>query len=566
MRNFFLTVLILAVAVPGLVWAFPSRAPFSLKGRPLYVPGEVLVTLKAGASFVDRAHALGLMGSAQALLRANLYKVNVAGGMSVEAAVDQFRREAAVEAVQPNYRYYALGSCSAPPTDPYYQGSPYSAGVSNLGQSVPYWPFQKISAPAAWATFCSQYTGGSVTVASIDSGVNFSNADLPSSVSVPGYNYISFNSDTDDDLGHGTFVASLIAAQWDGEGMAGLAGMPGVVKIMPMKVLDNTGEGSTESIVDGLNYAYVHGVRIYNMSLGGPQDPLEEQEINKLLSNNCVVVAAAGNEDGALDYPAAYPGVISVGATDENNQPTFYSNFGPGLDLVAPGGAGISFVYEVYAPNSDILGLLAPGATSCLSDPNDGDCFPASPDSHYGTGAGTSFSTPLVTGAAALLLALNPYMTNQEVTNRLINSADSLNGNQGWDAHTGYGLLDVARALQTNGGQITPYLRTFNSPNPFSIQSDGSTNITLAIDQPESVELTIEDAAGDMVLRKTFSASELNHNPSNPQYKSYYISWDGRNGDGNWVVPGVYFYRVSAGGVTGRNKIVVIQGAFTGVR
>ena len=88
----------------------------------------------------------------------------------------------------------------------------------------------------------------------------------------------------------------------------------------------------------------------------------------------------------------------------------------------------------------------------------------------------------------------------------------------------------------------------------------------LAIDQPEQVELTILDAGGDTVLHKIFAASDLNDNPSNPQYKSYYVSWDGRNANGNFVAPGVYFYTVNAGVVAGHNKIVVVKGTFTGVR
>jgi thermitase len=550
---------VLFLALPGLLAAAPSHGVFSLKGKPTTVPGEILITLKTGASVAARLHALSLMGSAQALHRVDFYKIKIPGGLSVEAAMDQYKNDPAVAAVQPNYRYYALSCSPAPtPTDPYYDGP---GTVDSVGQTMTYWPFQKISASAAWTTFCSQYISGSVTVAIMDSGIDTSNTDLPSAVTVAGENTVDFTT-VEDGLGHGTFVASLIAAQWDGVHMAGLAGMPGVVKIMPMKVLDNTGTGSTESIVDGLNDAFVSGVRIFNMSLGGPPDPMEQDEINKLLSNNCVVVAAAGNDsepgfEASLDYPAAYPGVIAVGATDENNKVTFYSNVGPGLDLVAPGGSGISFENDSYDPNSDIFGLLAPAESIFVVCPA---------DHNYGTGAGTSFSTPLVTAAAALLLALNPFMTNLDVANRLINSADSLNGNQGWDRDTGYGLLDVARALQSNGGQITPYMTTFNSPNPFSLQGDRTTNITLAINQPEQVELTILDAGGDTVLHKIFAASDLNDNPSNPQYKSYYVSWDGRNANGNLVAPGVYFYTVNAGGITGHNKIVVVKGTFTGVR
>jgi subtilisin family serine protease len=458
-------------ALPSFSFAATVHGPFSIKGKPTYVPGEVLVTLKAGAPADARLHALSMMGSAKSLTRVNLYKITIAGAQSVEQAIDQLRSDPAVAAVQPNYRYYATG-CSAPPTDPYY------TGAVSIGQSGPYWPFQRIDAPAsvfsAYFSSCSLPSGAPVTVAVMDSGIDTSHSDLPAGITVTGENTLNVSPDVLDDFGHGTLVTSLIAAQWDGNGMAGLAGIPGLVKIMPMKVLDNTGSGSTESIVDGLDFAFVNGAQIFNMSLGGPSDPIEQEEINKLLSHNCVVVAAAGNDSqlpefpAGLEYPAAYPGVIAVGATDENDQVAFYSNVGPGLDLVAPGGFGVSFIDEVYDPNSDIFGLLAPAGTSLfVSDPN--YTYAELP---YCTGAGSSFSTPLVTATAAMLLALNPGMTNLEVTNRIINSAKSLNGNRGWDRDTGYGLLDVARALQSNGAQVTPFMTTFNSPNPFSLQGD----------------------------------------------------------------------------------------------
>jgi len=564
-----------------MVTGFAQAGLMTLKGMESYVPGEVLVTLKSNASSDDRLHALSLVGTSKAMRRVDFYKVEIANGVSVEAAMGQLRRESAVAAVQPNYRYHALAFCSNLPTDPYYLGS------TSVSQSGPYWPFQKIQAAGAagvtttgWSVFCSQFTGGvSVIVAIIDTGVSTNHPDLPSGIFVPGYNYISNNTDTDDDFGHGTFVAGIIDAQWNNPGtetcpspgsfnggMAGLAGIPGLVKLMPVKVLDNTGSGTSESIVDGMEYASANHAQIFNLSLGGPYDPMEQAEVNAILAGNGVIVAAAGNESGPLDYPAAYPGVIAVGATDPNNNVAWYSNFGTGLDLVAPGGyAGGSQANftGAYDPNNDIFSAIAQCPIPASSDFMRAGSSAA--ETIYGSADGTSFATPMVAGAAALLLALNPFMTNTQVMNQLINTADSLNGNQGWDPHTGYGLLDVYKALQNNV-DITPYVNTFNSPNPFSLESDGSTNITLAITSPMAVELTIYDTAGETVFQKNYAPSELNNNPSNPQFKSYYVSWDGHNGKGNLVVPGVYFYTVNAGGMIGRNKIVVVKGAFQGTR
>jgi len=556
------------------LWAAGSAQAglLTLKGKEIYVPGEVLVTLKAGIAADAKFRALSPAGSAQALRKADVYKVKLSGGLSVEAAIDQLKKDPAVAAVQPNYRYYAL-ACSNPPSDPYYTLPP--------GGTVTYWPFVKIHADQAWTNYFScPVTNTPVTVAILDTGVSSDHPDLPSGIFVQGYNAVQNNNpttDTEDDFGHGTFVAGIIAAQWDNSGtpnaceggtfnggMAGLAGAPGLIKIMPVKVLDNNGSGTSESIIGGMDFAFALGVRIFNISLGGPPDPLEQAEVNTILAGNGIIVAAAGNESGPLDYPAAYPGVISVGATDQNDNVAWYSNFGTGLDLVAPGGyaAGSFDNFNgsyTFSPDQDMFSTI----DEC---PNPADSeFIRSSDSLYGEADGTSFATPMVAGAAALLLALNPGMTNIQVMNRLINTADSLNGNRGWDPHSGYGRLNVYRALQ-NTQDITPYLNTFNSPNPFSLQSDGSTNITLAIDSPMAVELTIYDTAGETVFHKKYDSSELNDNPSNPQFKSYYVSWDGRNGKGNLVVPGVYFYTVSAGGTVGRNKIVVVKGPFQGTR
>jgi hypothetical protein len=185
-------------------------------------------------------------------------------------------------------------------------------------------------------------------------------------------------------------------------------------------------------------------------------------------------------------------------------------------------------------------------------------------DTNFGVAAGTSASAPFVTGAAALIRSIFPSLSHVQVEQAIINNADSLNGNQGWDPKTGYGRLNVYKALLNAGqgtGQLTSYLKTFNSPNPFYTDSDVSTNITLALDQAMPVDLAIYDAAGELVFRKSFAAADLDQNPSRPQFKSFYVPWDGKNGNGRTVVTGIYFYFVTAGGQTGHNKIAVIRGS-----
>jgi hypothetical protein len=204
--------------------------------------------------------------------------------------------------------------------------------------------------------------------------------------------------------------------------------------------------------------------------------------------------------------------------------------------------------------------MICPLSTAAISE---GGFESATVDANFGTASGTSASTPYVSATAALLLCLDPSLTNQQVIKQIVENTDTLNGAGGWDKRSGYGRLNVYKVLSSviGSGQLTTYTKTFNSPNPFYVDLQPYTNITLAITQPEAVHLNIYDASGEVVLSKDYAPSDLNDNPSTPQFKSYYVAWDGKNGAGQKVKTGVYFYSVNVAGRIGRNKIVVIQGA-----
>jgi subtilisin family serine protease len=291
------------------------------------------------------------------------------------------------------------------------------------------------------------------------------------------------------------------------------------------------------------------------------------------MAEGCVVVAAAGNESNLpgtlapLDYPAGYPGVIAVGASDQNDKVAYFSNGGEGmggklLDLVAPGGSDAPSPYQLFITNagSCIFGpFVCPLPKGSSSE--GGFMVYSSVDSNYGLASGTSGATPFVSATAALLLSLHPTWTNTQVAQQIINNTDSLNGNGGWDSETGYGRLNVFKALSSSlgAGQLTTYVKTFNSPNPFYVDVDLYTNITLVTTQTQPVQLTIYDTSGEIVLNKSYSPSQLNSNV-NPQYKSYYVTWDGKNGSGQEVKTGIYFYTVNVNGQSSHNKIALIQG------
>lgn len=351
--------------------------------------------------------------------------------------------------------------------------------------------------------------------------------------------------------------------------MAGLS--PNIV-LMPIRVLDSCGNGTSVEIAAGTLFAVNNHARVLNFSLGGPgSDTLEQEAIQQALSAGCVVVAASGNESNLpqslapLNYPAAYPGVISVGATDANDKVAFYSNGGTGLDLVAPGGGAVGGSQVSILAAVDIFStLLCPLPTPCAGAKGSDFTEDSSAPGPYGVASGTSAAAPYVTATAALISSMYPNLTNTQIANAIINNTDSLNNNTGWDAQSGYGRLNVYKALlnaQNPVGQVTTYLKTFNSPNPYYPDVNPPTNITLVLTSPQTVELIIRDSGGELVLHKTYQAGQLNENPSNPQFKSFYVPWDGRNSSEQLVKTGIYFYTVMTGGMTGRNKIAVVRGS-----
>jgi serine protease len=176
-----------------------------------------------------------------------------------------------------------------------------------------------------------------VVVAVIDTGVT-KVADLAQTRFVPGYNFVDNNEKADDDHGHGTHVAGTIAQSTNNK--LGVAGVAPEVAIMPLKVLSASGSGSVGGIAQAIRWAADHGANVINMSLGGPiAMGTMANAVKYAHGKGVVVVAAAGNDGrGRVSYPARYPGVIAVAATQFDEATTFYSNWGAQIDIAAPGG------------------------------------------------------------------------------------------------------------------------------------------------------------------------------------------------------------------------------------
>ena len=532
----------------NIAWveASPRRVP---AGNDDYIPGEVLVKYRSGSESAGRG-SVRAMGSPVVRSAAPWDKVKLGPGWDVQRAVVTLRQNPAVEWAQPNYRYHAL-QCTPASTDSYYNDD---------GQG---WAFQIIRAPQAWALLgtCAAPPGSSaVTVAVLDTGADAAHVDLVGQL-LPGYNTVSDTPDTSDDEGHGTFVTGLLTATWGNGGMAGLATG---IRVIPIKVLDNHGNGSSDSIASGVQRAVTMGAKVLNLSLGGAgMGSAEQSAYDQALAAGCVIVAAAGNEGGPLDYPAAYPPVLAVGATGPSDQLTWYTNTGTGLDLVAPGGMGLTSNYD---PTHDMFSLAWP---TPLPYPTPQPLGYKTGDNRYGTGAGTSFSTPLVTGAAALVWSLYPSATSRDVVARLIYSADDL-GQPGWDPQYGWGRLNLEAALApvvitpTTTPTPAPVLvrpqKPILAPDPFNPGVDPPGRVFTPLDSPRDLIWKVFDLAGQLVLERRINASELSKGVQGPMKDILFFTWDGRTASGAPLASGLYPVVVESAGMRWRGLAMIARG------
>lgn len=305
-------------------------------------------------------------------------------------------------------------------------------------------------------------TGGEgVIVAVIDSGVASGDGpgfparrglDLGATRFLPGLDVVTggvpFDRGVGDDdpasprFGHGTFIAAQIAAAANNS-IAG-AGIAPRATILPVRVINDFNFAFFSDVADGLDFAVARGAKVVNLSLGGPQgSEVMRLAIERAHRAGVVIVAATGNEaagPGARDdvsFPARYPQVIAVGATSFADGRASYSNFGPGLDLMAPAGEDPRRFVDGERRDA----ALAP---SFLFDPVSGQAVYTS---FWATG--TSFAAPQVAGTAALLVALG-VDDPEIIRSLLVDTARNLQG-QGRDDATGHGLLDAAAAHEGLG-------------------------------------------------------------------------------------------------------------------
>lgn len=280
------------------------------------------------------------------------------------------------------------------------------------------WHLRRVGAEGAWDYSCGQ----GVTVAVIDTGVAcfdkgpFSRGtDLEGTRCEGGWNFVDDSPEATDDNGHGTHVAGTIA-QTTNNGM-GAAGLAFCATLMPVKVLTRQGFGTVANIAEGVRWAADEGAQVINLSLGGPiRSRILKDAVDHALSRGVVVVAAAGNSGRAVGYPAAYPGVIAVSATDESDRIASFSSRGPEVAVAAPG-------------------VRVTQQTVCNGGRDRCEIF--------GTFNGTSMAAPHVAGVAAMVEALGTT-SGPAVRDALTGTARP----EGDETLYGAGILDARAAVR----------------------------------------------------------------------------------------------------------------------
>jgi thermitase len=390
------------------------------------VPDRILLKPTPAASETELQSAF-LQHGAREIGRISAIDVRVlqVPAQRAEAVLRALQRNPHVAFAEPD----ALVQTLADPDDPYY------------GEQ---WHLPRIHAPAAWETT----TGNAgIVIAILDTGVSPTHPDLASKL-LRGYNFVAGNRDTADDHGHGTLVAGAAAAI--GNNGVGVAGVAWDNRILPVKILNENGSGFVSNVAKGITYAADNGASIINMSLAGTflSSTLSEA-IEYAWAKNCILVAGAGNSgDNIPRYPAAHPLVISVSALNASNALPSWASFGETVELSAPG-------VNIWSTNY-----------------NEG----------YSAVSGSSFASPLVAGAAGLVLAVAPKLSNADVRDVLTLTADDL-GPEGHDPYYGWGRVNAGDAVGlaivlSSGGDTAP-------PENGGEKTDDESFLTVAILAPE---------------------------------------------------------------------------------
>ncbi len=413
------------------VQSINDNKPFHLKEQR-YAPDQVLVKFNP---MLSDTHIKTTINAYQAktikkMRRSNIYQLQIPKDLTVEEMLWALERNPDVEYACPNTIVYITAVRS--PNDTFFD---YQYALRNTGQDIgiPGSPHGKnkadIKALEAW-----EETKGSkdIIIAVIDTGIDFGHPDLKNKLDLEdkllsnGYDFANDDEDPTDDQGHGTFIAGIAAAHTDNN--EGVAGVAWDCKILPIKAISEDGTGYVSWLIDAIYHAVDNGADVINMSLGfalGPDEvvPPLEDALQYAHSQDVVCVASAGNDGEPVLYPAAYDEFcLAVAATDFDDLRPTWSNYGPEVDVAAPGVRIVGCVPTWYWGEGSIP---------------------------YGFLGGTSTSVPHVVGMVALIKSIKPWLSVDEIMNVVRFSADDTNSsdNPGKDDFIGYGRINMEKAL-----------------------------------------------------------------------------------------------------------------------
>jgi len=360
-----------------------------------------------------------------------------------DAIINRFKNSKYVEYVEPNY----ITEFDATSNDP---------GYKNLSAVL-----TAIGAQKGWDIV----NKGGPIVAVVDSGIA-KHADLPELL--PGYSAIANLSPYNDTVGHGTGVAGVIAAL--GNNSVGTVGMNWKATLLPVKVDDASGNLSVSNIAKGIIWAADNGASVINLSVGTSGDSVTlKSAIDYAFDKGCSIFAASGNDGkNSVVFPARYANVMAVGASSDGTTRATFSNYGPGLGVLA-----ISSYYST------------------------------TPAGGYANMSGTSFASPQVAGLASLILALNPYLTNEQVYDLIQRSAKN---NAKYNETIGFGVINIGDALSLTLKEASPP-KVDATPPVLTLKGDQVMEIEQDARFTEPGYTAIDDTDGDITKNVVVTGS-----------------------------------------------------------
>ncbi|HEU4333173.1 MAG TPA: S8 family serine peptidase [Candidatus Eisenbacteria bacterium] len=533
---------------------------------PLYAKDQLLVQFRSTATPSDRARIAQAEGATKErdVTDEGLVKYRLAPGDDARAAIGRWQRRPEVEYATLNLRARTF----------------YIPNDSLVGKVDWTWNLRSTD---VYDALDLQAGDPRVVVAVIDAGVAYEDRDIPdyekagiwpgttryarspelAGPFVPGWDFIHDDAFADDDNGHGTQVATIIAGL--ANNVAGSAGIAAGVTLMPIKVVDYQGDSDISFIVAGIRFAADHGAHVANLSLGFPplgifQDglgiPTNEfkqmlrplQEAVQYAQRRGVILVAASGNFGApeVSLPSAYPGVIAVGATGVDDRVTSYSSFGRELDFVAPGGDFTDLNEDHIQDAVFTLSIKPHRSTGSLAKPDSFDVFPI---------FGTSASSAHVTGAVALLLSKG-HTRQSSIESALRETAIVAEGPaNGANLRYGNGLIRIGAALRVplSGGGAVNAARSIGptgarlvSPSP---SRDGAA-LAFRLSRAGRATVRVFDVRGAWVSTvedRVLPAGETT------------ARWDGTGTGGARVAAGIYLFRIETPDGAETRKFTVLK-------